>query len=192
MVKIVITDSGKDEVARYGFDIKAVINQILSNVPIHDLKGISHIYVTDLPVRRTNKYKNSWGAYFQQHNRHPAYVEIYLKNLFDHIKSAESMNLMLPIQSIGLAQTMFHEVGHHIEYRRSHGVKKRRKESFADSYASKLLDRYMLDNADTINCCFDNLEKITCERGLSIETLHRMREGWDKQHQAAINNTRQS
>ena len=186
MPKIVITGNGRAELTRLGADIEPIVHQILGKVPSYDLNGISHICITDLPTRRNNKNKNTWGAYFQKYGDRPAYIEIYLKNLFKHIKTSERLQLMLPIQSIGLAQTIFHEVGHHIEHTRSHGVKKPKKESFTDSYCNKLLNSYIICFADQINSCFDGLEKIAVDRGLSIEILQSMRFGWEKQYQSAI------
>ena len=66
MPKIVVTENGKTELARIGADILPIINQILGKVPIYDLNGISHIYITDLPAKRKNKNKDSWGAYFEK------------------------------------------------------------------------------------------------------------------------------
>ena len=185
-MKIVVTGNGNTELTRLGADIEPIVDQILGKVPIYDLNGISHIYITDLPDRQNSKHKNSWGAYFQKDSDRPAYIEIYLKNLFRHIKTSESLQLMLPIQSIGLAQTIFHEIGHHIEHTRSHGIKKPKKESFADSYCIKLLNSYIICFADQINNCFDELEKIAEDQGLSIEILQRMWSGWVKQYQTAV------
>ena len=190
MPKIVVTQNGKTELARIGADILPIINQILGKVPIYDLNGISHIYITDLPTKRNNKHKNSWGAYFQKYGDRQAYIEIYVKNLFGHIKNPDSLQLMIPIQSVGIAQTIYHEVGHHVEHTRSHGIKKHKKESFADSYCNKLLNTYIVCFADQIDNCFDELEKIAEHRGLSIEILQRMKSGWEKQYQSALKNSK--
>lgn len=82
---------------------------------------------------------------------------------------------------------MIHEVGHHVKHTKSHGIKRSKNESFAESYAMKLFRTYILDCADDINNCFDNLERVADEKGLSREIVKNMREGWDKQYQAAIN-----
>ncbi len=189
MLKIVVTENGKTELTRLGADIKPIVDHIIGKVPTYDINGISHIYITDLPAKRKNKHKDSWGAYFPKYGNRPAYIEIYLKNLFGHIKTSHSMQLMLPIQSIGLAHTIFHEVGHHIEHTRSHGIKRPKKESFAESYCNKLLNSYIICFADKINNCFDELEKIAEDQGLSIEILQKMRAEWENQYQTAIKNT---
>ena len=187
MLKVVITEKGQAELSFLNFDVEKMIDQIMKKIPLSDLKGISHIYVTDLPKKNGSKPKTTTGSYFQKFKGKPAYIEIYLKNLFKHINNPESMNLMLPIQSQGLAHTIFHEVGHHVKHTKSHGIKKSKNESFAGSYAMKLFGAYILDCADDINNCFDNLEKIVNEKGLSREIVKNMRAGWDKQYQAEIN-----
>ena len=93
---------------------------------------------------------------------------------------------MLPIQSLGLAYTIFHEVGHHIRQTKGHGIRENKSESFAESYAKQLLNNYILDNASTINDCFDNLDKVAEEKGLSKEIINNMRDGWEKQYQTAV------
>ena len=187
MLKVVITEKGQAELSFLNFDVEKMIDLIMKKIPLSDLKGISHIYVIDLPKKNGSKPKTTTGAYFQKFKGKPAYIEIYLKNLFKHINNPESMNLMLPIQSQGLAHTIFHEVGHHVKHTKSHGIKKSKNESFAESYAMKLFKAYILDCADDINNCFDNLEEVADEKGLSREIVKNMRAGWDKHYQAAIN-----
>lgn len=186
MPKVVITENGKSELSFLNFDVEDLINQIIEQIPASDLKGISHIYVNDLPKKDGNNLKANHGAYYQKYKNAPAYIEIYLKNLFGHIRNTESMNLMLPIQSVGLAHIIFHEVGHHVQHTKSHVIKKKKREAFAESYANRLLDEYILDKSDDINACFDNLENVADEKGLSKEIIKNMRDGWDKQYQKAL------
>ena len=171
MLKVVITEKGLSKLSFLNFDVEKMIDQIMKKIPLSDLKEISHIYVTDLPKKNGSKPKTITGAYFQKFKGKPAYIEIYLKNLFKHINDPESMKLMLPIQSQGLAHTIFHEIGHHVKHTKSHGIKRNKNESFAESYAMKLFKAYILDYADDINNCFDNLEKVADEKGLSREIV---------------------
>lgn len=186
MPKVVITEKGKSELSFLNFDVEGLIDQIIKKIPTSDLKGLGHIYVTDLPKKSGTSPKTVSGAYFQKHKNTPAFIEIYLKNLFGHIKNTESMNLILPIQSLGLAHTLFHEVGHHVRHTRSHGIKKTKSESFAESYANQLLNGYISDNAASINACFENLDKVADEKGLSKEIINNMRDGWEKQYQTTV------
>ncbi len=186
MVRITLSEEGKREETRLQFHVEDTFLNILSYVPKADLIGIDHIYVTNLPEQYKKLSQNASGAYFQKHRNRPAYIEIYLKNLFSHIKGPESLSLMLPIQCVEIAQTLFHEVGHHLEHTRSHGVRKPGKERFADTYAKKLVNTYTIKNADTINSCFDNLESIAETKGLSTETIQQMRAGWDQHYDKAL------
>ncbi len=120
------------------------------------------------------------GAYFQKENHTSAYVEIYLSKMFSHLKNPESLKLMIPIQNVGLAQTVFHEVGHHIEKIRSHGIKKNKSEKFAEKYGTDLLSKYLISNADSINSCFRNLEKVAEEKGLSLDIIKKIKNCWEK------------
>jgi len=186
MPKVVITEKGQAELTFLNFDVEKAIFQILKKLSLGDIVGIGHIYVTDLPTKIVSNSTDTSGAYFKKFNDRPAYIEIYLKNLFRHIKGTESMNLMLPIQSQGLAHVIFHEVGHHVKHTKSHGINKSKSESFAETYAKQHFNRYIIDNTAEINACFDNLDKIADERGLSKDIINNMRDGWEKQYQAAV------
>jgi predicted Zn-dependent protease with MMP-like domain len=177
MPKVFITEQGASELSFLNFNITEVIDQIMKRIPTSDLDGISHLYVTDLPKTR----KATLGAYFQKFSGKPAYIEIYLKNMFNHINNPDSMNLMLPIQSQVLARTIFHEVGHHVKHTKSHGMKKNKSESCAESYAMKLYKTYVLDTAEEINKCFVHLEEVANEKNLSLEIIADMKKGWEEE-----------
>jgi hypothetical protein len=181
MLKIKISEIGKKESKKLNFDVEKYLVKIIEYIPKTDLIGLEHIYITDLPHQWKKHLDTAAGAYFQKHKSTSAYIEIYLSRMFSHIKSAESMNRMIPIQNVGLARTVFHEVGHHIEKTRSHRIKKNKSENFADNYAKDLLSKYQIGNADSINLCFENLEKIAGEKGLSIEIIERMKKGWEEE-----------
>jgi hypothetical protein len=177
MTKVIITERGALELSFLNFNIMELIDQIMNRIPIGDLEGMSHLYVTDLPKIP----KATIGAYFQKSNGKPAYIEIYLKNMFKHINNPNSMNLMLPIQSTVLAHAIFHEVGHHVRHTKSHGMKKNKSESYAESYATKLYNAYVLDRADDIKNCFDHLEKVADDKGLSLAIIEGMKKGWEEE-----------
>jgi len=187
MVKIIISEKGKEELNRLCLDIENILHQILELIPKVDLIGLNHIYVTDLPENLKKRSANSLGAYYKKQNNQPAFIELYLKKLFAHIRTSDSMNQMLPIQTRGLAATLFHEVGHHIEHTRSHGIKKNQKESFASGYAKNLLNPYLIRNAEAIGKCFDDLESLAESKGLSLEVIRNMKAGWEREYKQALN-----
>jgi len=186
MVATIISENGKQELNRLDLDIETVIAKILEYIPKMDLIGLDHIAIHDLPEQWKKHLAEARASYYEKQAVNSAYIELYLKRMFKHIKSVDSLKLMFPIQCVGIAQTVFHEVGHHVERTRSHGIKKREKEEYADSYAKKLLNKYILDNAESINNCFNHLEKIAIEKGLSLEKLRQMRSGWEKQYSATL------
>ena len=189
MVRIIVSDKGKQEANRLNFDIEAAIVKIVQYAPKRDLIGLDRIFITDLPEQWRKLLSNARASYFERQRNRPPHIELYLKRIFSHIKSAESLSQMLPIQYIGIAQTIFHEVGHHVERTRSHGIKKNKRENYAGSYAKGLLNDYILDNANSINSCFDHLEAVADERRLSFDILADMKAGWERQYKAALNKT---
>ena len=110
MIKIILSETGKNESERLNFDIEKSVNKIIEYIPKTDLIGLERIYITDTPHRWKKHLDKAAGAYFEKHVSRPAYIEVYLSKMFSHVKGAESMNLMMPLQAVGLAQTIFHEV----------------------------------------------------------------------------------
>lgn len=181
MLKIEITQTGRKEIERLQINIEESLKRIIQFIPKSDLIGLGCIYVSDEPGQWKEHLADALGAYFQKFNNIPAYIEIYLSRLFSHIRNAESLRLIIPIQDIGIAHTIFHEVGHHVEKSKKHGIKKSDRERFAENYVQRLMAEYLSANAGTINSCFLNLEKIAGEKGLSEEVLRKMKDGWKAQ-----------
>jgi len=186
MIKIVISEKGKKELDRLSFDIELALDKIIAYVPKVDLMGISHIHITDLAEKGNKHLQTARGAYYKKEDNSPAYIELYLMNLFRYVENPKSLETpMLPYQYIGIGYTIFHEIGHHTQTIRSHGIKKKRREGFADSYANKLIDKYVLENADSINSSFIYLEEQSENLKLSEEKMQKMKAGWEKQYQLA-------
>jgi hypothetical protein len=185
MIKIIISNKGKEELSRFSFNMELALERILHYVPKIDIIGLDHIYITDLPERWKKHLENSSGAYYMKQNNHPAHIELFIKKLFSNVNNPDSLNKMLPFQYIGIAHTVYHEIGHHIEHIRSHGITKKHKEIFSDSYAYKLSYQYALDNADAINACFENIEKEFIEKNFSTVKLYKMRDGWREYYKEA-------
>jgi hypothetical protein len=188
-MKVIISESGKLEIDRLQFDIRHSIDSIFRYIPKGDILGLDHILVTELPLKKKGHDHSALGAYFKRQGNRQAHVELYVKNLFGHLKSAESFRQMLPVQEFGLAQTIYHEVGHHVREVRTHGLKRNRSENFAESYTLNILNRYVLDNAKSINSCFKSLKGIAKDKGLSLEVIRNMKLGWEKSYKEALKST---
>lgn len=160
-----------------GADLRPSIEKILQFVPGADLVGLSQLIVTDLPVGRI-KNRKIRGSYFPKHEKIPAYIEIYLKYIYAHLKSSGNFEMLKPFQEIGLARVVFHEIGHHVKEIRSHGIKGSENERYAENYALEMMDRYNLENEQSISDCFDRLEQMVVEGGGDKETVKRA--GWER------------
>lgn len=174
-MKIIISEQGKGELKRLGFDIETSIREVLDFLPKSDLVGLAYIYVTDVPELMKKHLKDALAAYYYKKNIHQAHIRIYLKRIFGSITNAESFHKILPVMNITLAHILYHEVGHHAEHSRRHGIKKDKKELFADSYADYYLAGYISDNICNINGCIKELERLADDVGVSIDTVNALK-----------------
>lgn len=156
-LNIKITAEGRTELDKLGFDISSSIQGILECVPKFDYKEISYVLVTGSSVKR--KGKSIQASYIKKHGTNPAHIELYLKNIFAHIHSFESFKLMIPIQEFGLAQALFHEIGHHERVTKSHGVKNINSEIYADKYTEKRMKIFILKTKKKLKIVLNNLNK---------------------------------
>jgi len=177
-MNVVITEQGNIELKRLKFDIDKSIADIFNYVPKEDIVGISDIVITDTPQKVKGRNLLSQAAYFRKYDDKPAYIEIYLKNLYSLIESHESFSLMLPIQEYGLAVTMFHEIGHHVRLLRTHNIGREESEKYASQYAIKLEKQYAGMNKSVINSCIERLEDMARQGQLSAKIIKQLKEGW--------------
>jgi len=177
-VRIDITEHGQAELSRLGFHIRDSIARILECVPSEDTIGIGRIIITDVPVAKGIS-PGAQAAYNPGGGKDAPSIGIYLKNLFHHIRSAHSFRNMIPIQEFGLANAIFHEIGHHVRNTLTHGIRLCKDEAFANSYAERMLDRYILYNTGRIDDCFGTLEALARKGELSPEVVTGMKEGWE-------------
>ncbi|MCG8685441.1 MAG: hypothetical protein MI892_11235 [Desulfobacterales bacterium] len=186
-MKIHITEEAELELKRLGFDVANAIQKTLKYVPSKDIAKIDKILIADISTS-----SNVAALYVPKHKEYPARIELYLKRLFSHIKHEESFKLMLAIQEVGLAQAIFHEIGHHVRRTLSHGIKKAKSEKYANLYATNALDRYILDNAQLINSCYDSLIENAAEKNLDINVINNMRSGWMRHYEKAVKRSKKS
>jgi hypothetical protein len=179
-IKIIISEQGEIELERLQFDIVNTVQRILTNIPTQDIKGISNIFITDLPFKIKNDKTSTHAAYFEKFNDRPAYIEIYLKNIYSHIKSTESFLMMLPIQEYGLAIALFHEIGHHIRINRTHNIGKDKSEKYAALYAKEQERKYVANNKFNIMSCLENMSIMAKQGKLSSEIVGKIIDGWQK------------
>ena len=164
---------------------------MLKHVPNRDLVHLSHILVTDLPERKWSRLKGALGAYFRKWNKQPARIEIYLKNIFGN-SSLDYIKYCFPIAEFELAHVLYHEIGHHVEKTRSHGINKKTKELHADRYAEKLEQLLALENAEGIRKCFQFLEKNRDRFKIDEKAMDKMKADWEKAYHMVLESQKAS
>jgi hypothetical protein len=87
-----------------------------------DLNGISFIRLVDdlpKPTDRSprwhkdvkKRYLYLYGQYFSKHKHEPTHINLYIRNLY---RGIPSLLALTPIPTLILAETLAHEVGHHL------------------------------------------------------------------------------
>ena len=135
-MRIVISGDAKAELDKLNIDLETMIRKALHYVPSLDRIGISHISVTSEPEDYKEHLKGAVGSYSRKAKNRPAFIALYTKNFSLLRRNRERLSQMIPILEFELADTLFHEFGHHIQHTRSHGIKKKRGEQYAESYRS--------------------------------------------------------
>ncbi len=178
-MKIIISDKGKAEIKRLGINIKASIEKLLKHVPDADLLQLSHILVTDIPENKNSREEGALGAYFCKWNNRPARIELYIKNIFEKV-NPKALKIMFPVIEIDFANVLYHEIGHHVEKVRAHGIGKSKRESYADEYANKLSCYVTLQNTESMQETFQFLEENRERLKLGSEMIANLKNEWEK------------
>lgn len=181
--KIVITEQARYEEVRLGIDLSEMTESVIKYIPPSDLVGIVRIVFVDRTDRK------AMASYFRKQGTQEATIEVYLENLLlVSAKNSENFNLTLPIRVRGLAEAIFHEVGHHVRQTRSHGVRNEKNEVFANAYARRLLATYVTANASAIDSCFEKVVHTAVEKGLPLEKVQEMKRSWEKERDSILHN----
>ncbi len=184
-MRIVISDDAKAELDRLNLDLETMIQNLLNYVPSLDRIGVSHIYVTPEPEDSKDQQKRPLGVYYRKRENRSAFIGLYTKNFSILRQNRETVSQAIPILDLGLAATLFHEFGHHVQHTRSHGIKKRGEEQYAESYRGPLMSSYALARAEDLNKCFDELERTTESNSLVLDWIRKIRQGWNKEYEKA-------
>lgn len=133
------------------FDYVGMVRALLAHVPPEHLGGISGITVSgDRPL---DDEDDVLGQYYEKFENDPAVIVLYLETMR---REVPRLLLQFPITwKILLAQTLFHEIGHHYQ-RFSHGIAKQRQEDHAEAYGMRLTRKAfpgwmrLVDRADAL------------------------------------------
>ena len=176
-MRIKIVDSIELKVKKLNFNLVDSIENILQYVPKEDMFRLSCILVADLPVHKGIPGA-SQGAYFGERNKKGAHIELYFENIFPSSEDSDKFREMFVILQLSLSRTIFHEIGHHVQSIRTHGVTQKRSEEYADHYSDSLWNKFLCNNAQAVNDCFQHLEDIALSKGLRLDVIDKMRSGW--------------
>ncbi|MGE0084744.1 MAG: hypothetical protein AB7S75_10000 [Desulfococcaceae bacterium] len=129
-MKIKISSSIKTK-----FPFAKYINRMLSVIPQEDVVGISMINIVDKFVSNDKNSKESMAQYLIDKSNN-SLIEINISRIIAEKKIPEYLfNLYPEIAALLLSEIVFHEIGHHVHHFKRHGIKKSKKENFADIYA---------------------------------------------------------
>ena len=110
------------------------LRELLKHVPPEHLIGLERITVIDSMSR---KNRNARGTYQPAYDNRRATIQISVDNIFGGLPR---WLLFVPaVVQFTLAQTLFHEIGHHHEARLLHGTSKADRERAAERYKSKMV-----------------------------------------------------
>lgn len=115
------------------FDYVRMVKEILRVIPPEHTAGIAYVTVSGDPPLDDDT--DVLGQYYERYEGEPAVIVLYLE-----VMRRETPRLLRPFSitwKILLAQTLFHEIGHHYQ-RFSHGIGGPRQEDHAEAYG----DRY--------------------------------------------------
>ncbi len=116
---------------RYPVDLAEEARGLLRLVPPEHLVGISRITVSGSRPLDEMAGEEVLGQYFEAYDGEPAFIMIYPQEM-----AREVPFLLRPfpvVWRVLLAETLFHEVGHHYQ-RFTHGIRKPAQENHAESY----------------------------------------------------------
>ena len=137
----------------YESSVRAVasVNRLIASVPEEYLRGLGAIVLTNRSAlnhkRRRSKTHSrgkkvavdrTAGLYHQAWNGEPAWIEIFLDGALGGLPSL--LQRVALIREMVLAETVFHELGHHIH--RTSRPQYREREDVADDWARKLSKGY--------------------------------------------------
>jgi hypothetical protein len=178
MLAVKISNSGKRFQRKFRIQIEEILHDQANLVSSVHLKDLHHIFVTDLPMKHQMVNKKAHGSYFPKYRNFPAYIEIYLKNIFRRVNDLEFFRNSVIIQSVSIARTFYHEIGHHVQCLQGNNQKE---EIFAETYSQRLVDQYILQYYSLIQECFKDLENYYIGNSQMLDFLIFMKSEWDKE-----------
>ena len=116
---------------RYPIDFPSAVRELLRRLPPEHLVGISRITISGGPPLDEDRGNEVLGQYFEAYDGEPAFILLYPEEM---AKEVPFFLRPFPlVWRVLLAETLFHEVGHHYQ-RFTHGIRKPAQEGHAEGY----------------------------------------------------------
>jgi hypothetical protein len=133
-VKIIDESSGS-----LPMDLSKAIRKLLRHLPNEHLIGLGSVtFMDDFDHKNDENLADAAGLYYRSYNMNPAYIELSISGIYGD--APYKMCLVPFVRKFWLAETLFHEIGHHYRHL-THGISKKENENFADQYQKKFIKR---------------------------------------------------
>lgn len=118
------------------FPFENFFNYMVSLLPYRDISGLEKIRIQNKINSKLEKVNHKTQAFYHQDKiNNKGYIDIILKNIIDVSIPSYAFEIHTEIGALLISEILFHEIGHHVHYKKRHGVKRKEYEKFADKYA---------------------------------------------------------
>ncbi len=117
------------------FPFEEYCDLMFAVVPKEDIIGISEIKFVD-SYSNPKTLRGALGCYLRRGSGRNAVIEISIPNILKERINEFNFAKYPEVAALLLSQVIFHEVGHHVHTFKRHGVRKYRKEDFAEKYTA--------------------------------------------------------
>lgn len=137
-IKIIVEEDVK-KANRINFE--SIILSLIDVVSSEHLIGLEKILVKSKSPIQKDAYTEALGLYYgKREGAHQPYVVLCAENIVARIENIPFVLRWLISPKKIIAETLFHEIGHHYQ-RISHGHKKKSWEKHADKYCTYMMRR---------------------------------------------------
>jgi hypothetical protein len=117
-------------------NIEKMIGKLLRVVPEENLAGLHSIVIVNKSAQK--KSKDAAGLYVPQRKNELPRIEIAIDNVFEGLKRRYYFFPFIP--KFILARVLYHEIGHHYQFKHLR-MKNKYREGYADKFCAKMINR---------------------------------------------------
>lgn len=141
MIRIEVEKAVADN---FNFNFKKHINNFIKILPEEHVYGLEQITVTEFSSEK--KVKEASGFYYGYRDPKHATIILCARGIFPENMPKILFYILPIIPKIILAETLFHEIGHHY-LNLSHGYKKEQWEKSADRYSKDMTRKLFISSS---------------------------------------------